>query len=215
MKTREKNINTLIETKRQKVDNVNNQNTNRTLIIGFLKSDKIHLMNFNLFQKQEPVFIITKLLNQYLNIKTQTTDEIHSLESYENSSVVLDDILLSKQESDFDLFFTRGRQSNFDIQFLSQSCFHISKDILCTDSNTILFSKGALREIVAFFHDLSGLDMDLEERKLPCRKAWRNDYKYLQIDRFAKIAEGRYTIRNYNLTTYIECTLEKKLIFYK
>ena len=31
-----------------------------------------------------------------------------------------------------------------------------------------------------------------------------------QIDRFAKIGEGRYTIRNCNKNTYIECTPETK-----
>ena len=29
---------------------------------------------------------------------------------------------------------------------------------------------------------------------------WTNDYDYLQIDRFAKLGEGSYTIRNRNKT---------------
>ena len=52
--------------------------------------------------------------------------------------------------------------------------------------------------------------MNLEEWKQLCRKTWEKDYDYLQIDRFAKIGEGRYTIRNCNKTTYIECTPETK-----
>ena len=32
--------------------------------------------------------------------------------------------------------------------------------------------------------------MNLEERKQLCRKAWENDYEYLQTDRSAKIREG-------------------------
>ena len=43
--------------------------------------------------------------------------------------------------------------------------------------------------------------MNLEEWKELCLKAWENDYDYLQIHRFAKIREGRYTIGNYNKTT--------------
>ena len=38
--------------------------------------------------------------------------------------------------------------------------------------------------------------MNLEEWKPLCRKAWENDYEYSEIDRFAKIGDGRYTIRN-------------------
>ena len=63
-------------------------------------------MNYILLQKQEPIFIITKSLYQYPNIKAQTSDEIQPLENYENSTVVFDDMLLSKQQSNIDLFFT-------------------------------------------------------------------------------------------------------------
>ena len=41
-------------------------------------------MDHILFQKQEPIFIITKSLNQYPKIKAQTSDEIQLLNEYEN-----------------------------------------------------------------------------------------------------------------------------------
>ena len=50
--------------------------------------------------------------------------------------------------------------------------------------------------------------MNLEEWKQLCRKAWENDYDYLQIDRFTKIGEVRYTIRNCIKNKYIEYTPE-------
>ena len=52
--------------------------------------------------------------------------------------------------------------------------------------------------------------MNLKEWKMLCRKSWEIDYDYLQIDRFAKIGEGRYTVRNCNKSTYIECTPPRK-----
>ena len=60
------------------------------------------------------------------------------------------------------------------------------------------------------FHDIAGLDMNLEELKQLCRKAWENEYDYLQIETFAKIGEGSYTIGNCNKSTYIECIPETK-----
>ena len=87
--------------KRKLVEKLNN----RTLIIGFSNCGKTYLMNHILHQKQEPFFIITKSLNQYPKIIAQTSDEIQPLNEYENSVVVFDDILLSKQESNIDLFF--------------------------------------------------------------------------------------------------------------
>ena len=105
------------------VESVNN----RTLIIGFSNCGKTNLMNHILHQKQEPILIITKSLNQYPNIKVQTSEEIQPIENYGNSTVVFDDMLLSKQESIFDLFLTRGRHSNIIIYYISQSYFHPAK----------------------------------------------------------------------------------------
>ena len=68
-------------------------------------------MNHVLHQKQEPIFIITKSLNQYPNIKAQTSDEIQPLNEYESSVVVFDDMRLSKQENNIYLSFTRGRHN--------------------------------------------------------------------------------------------------------
>ena len=71
-KMKRKVVNSVNKTK--VVDSVNN--SNRTLIIGFSNCGKTYLMNHILHQKQEPVFIITKSLNHYPNIKAQTSDEI-------------------------------------------------------------------------------------------------------------------------------------------
>ena len=63
-----------------------------------------------LHQKEEPLFLITISLNRYPNIKAQTSDEIQPLEIYENSVVVFDDKLVSKQESNMNPFFTKTAQ---------------------------------------------------------------------------------------------------------
>ena len=99
--------NTNIKNKTKVVDSVNKDN--RTLIIGLLYCGKTYLKNRIVFQKQKPVFVITESLNQNPKIKAQTSDEIPPLEHYENSTFVFDDMLLSKQESNTDLFFTRRR----------------------------------------------------------------------------------------------------------
>ena len=96
-------------------------------------------MSPSLHQKQEPVFIITKSLNQYPNTKAQTSKAFQQLEHYENSTIVFDDMLLSKQESKIDLFFTRGRHNNIDICFVSQSFFHLPKNTIRNNSNQFIF----------------------------------------------------------------------------
>ena len=192
----------------KKMKDVNSVNiNNRTLIIGFSNCGKTYFMNRILFQKQEPIFIITRSLNQYPDVKTQASDEIQPLENFENSTVVFDDMLLSKQESNIDLFFTGRRHQNIDIYYISQNSFHLPKNIF---RNKIILFKQTPRDIILIFHDIAGLDMILIEWKQLCCKAWENDYDFLQRDRCVKIGKGRYTIKNCNNTTYTEGTPETK-----
>ena len=146
-------------------------------------------------------------------MKAQTSDETQSVENYENDTVVLDDLLLSKQESNIDLFFTRGRHNNFDIYYISQSYIHLPKNNIRNNCIIISLFKQTLRNIILIFHDIAGLDMNLEKWKQLCRKAWEIEFDYLQMDIFA-IIEGRYTIRNCNKTTYIEGTPETNSFFF-
>ena len=119
-------------------------------------------------------------------------------------------MLLSKQVSKIDLFFTRGRHNAIDIYYISQSYFHLPKNIFHNIFYIIILFQQTLRDIILLFHDIAGLDMNLEQWKKFCRKAWENHYDCLQIDRFAEIGQGRYTIRKCNKTMYIECTPETK-----
>ena len=116
--------------------------------------------------------------------------------------------MLSKQESNIDLFFARGRPNNFDCYYLSQRYFHLPENTIRYIPNITILFKQTLREIILLFHDLVGSDMNLQEWKPFCRKAWEKNYDYLQIDRFAKIGDGRYTIRNCNKTSFLKCTAE-------
>ena len=178
--------------------------------MGFSNFGKTSLIIQILLQKQEPILIITKSKNQYPNIKAQTSDESESLENYENSIVVFDDMLLSKQESNIILFFARSRHQNNDIYFISQNYFNLPKNAVRDNSKIIILFKQTLRDIILLFHDIAALDINVEEWKQLFREAWENDFNYLQIDRFVKVGEGKFTIRNSNRNTCIEYTPETK-----
>ena len=74
----------------------------------------------------------------------------------------------------------------------------------------LFYLKKTPRDILSLFHDIAGLDMNLEEWKQLCHNAWENHYDFLQIDRFHRKRERRYTIRNCNKSTNIECTAETR-----
>ena len=149
------------------MENVNNNN-NRSLNIGFSGVVKTYLINHIVLRKQVPISIFTKSLSQYREIEIQSSDEIQPSESYENSVVVFDDTLLSKQESNID-FFTRGRRQNNDKYYIFQSYFNLPKNTIRNNSNIIILSKQTLRDIILLFHDRVGLDMNLEQWKELCR----------------------------------------------
>ena len=120
------------------VDSVNNI-INRTPLSGFSNCGKTYLLNPILLQKQEPILIITKSLNQNLIINAQTSDEIEPLEIYENRAVVFDDMLLAEQERNIDLFFTQGRHYNFDVYYIYLSYFHFPKNTIRIKSNKFIY----------------------------------------------------------------------------
>ena len=74
-------------------------------------------------------------------------------------------MLLSKEESNIDLIFTRGRHSNIDIYYISQSYFYLSKITFRNISKRNILFQPNLRDIILLFFDIAGLDMTLEEWK--------------------------------------------------
>ena len=52
--------------------------------------------------------------------------------------------------------------------------------------------------MILLSHDTAALDVSLQVWKKLCRKAWENEYGYLQTDRIAKTVGSKYTIANCN-----------------
>ena len=77
-------------------------------------------------------------------------------------------------------------------------------------TNIINLFEQTLRDIILLFLDITGLDMNPEECKQLRRRAWEMLCDSLQINRFTKIEEGRYTTINCNEITYAECTPKSK-----
>ena len=81
------------------------------------------------------------------------SDKIQPVNEYENSTVVFDEMLPSKQENIIDLFFTKGRHNSIDIYFISQNYCHLPENTFRNVSNIIISFKQTLRDIILLFHD--------------------------------------------------------------
>ena len=85
-------------------------------------------------------------------------------------------MLLSKQASNIDLIFTRGRHNNIDRFYPSQSFVRVPENTIRLNFVTNILFKQIPKDIILLFHDIAGLDVILSDWKHLCRKAWANEY---------------------------------------
>ena len=200
-----------------KTDNVNTENSSRTLVVGCSFSGKTYLM-LKILSRIPPernIYIITKsppeqYSNSKIKIIKEISDEIKPLNEYENAVIVFDDVLGSSNRKYIDQFFIRGRQNNLDIYYLSQSYFDLPKRTIRNNSNKIFLFNQTLKDIKNIYRDVGGYGMRYDEFEDLCRKSWEEDYNYLCIDRSKKKDRGRCCICNESKDTSIECTPETK-----
>ena len=175
---KKKRKNNLIQ--QPKIENGNDFNNNRTLLVGSSFAGKTYLM-LKIFSRMidQDIYIITKSPpEQYTNSKIkikEITDEIKPLNEYENGVIVFDDILGSSNSRFIDQFFIRGRHNNLDIYYLSQSYFDLPKRTIRNNSNKIILFKQTLKDIEHIYRDVAGYDMNYDEFKELCRKSWDGD----------------------------------------
>ena len=213
---RRKNNNTLPPN----IENVNNNNNNynndiistyknhRHVIIGPSNVGKTFYMLKVLEQigDKRPIHIKTRSPNQYPKYKT--SKEIKPINKYKGSVVVFDDMLGSKNSSQIDEFFTRGRHEDLDVYYISQSYFGLPKQNIRNNSDRLILFKQTLRYVQSMYYDIGAYDMNYDEFKQMCHKAWDEKYNYLYIDVTKNKNDGKYRIFNESKTTYIECICE-------
>ena len=200
--------------KKTKFDDVNNKNNivskyenHRHVVIGPSNVGKTYYM-LKVLEKignKRPINIITRSPNQYPNYKTSI--EIKPINKYKGSIVIFDDMLGGKNCSQIDEFFTRGRHEDLDVYYISQSYFALPRQSIRNNSDRLILFKQTLRDVQSMYYDIGAYDMNYDEFKLMCHKAWDEKYSYLCIDMIKK-NDGKYRIFNESKTTYIECICE-------
>ena len=155
---------------------------------------------------KRPIHIITRSPNQYPNFKT--SNEIKPINKYKGSVVVFDDMLGARNSSQIDEFFTRGRHEDLDVFYINQSYFALPRESIRNNSDRLILFKQTLRDVQSIYYDMGAYDMNYNEFKEMCHKAWDEKYNYHCIDMTKNKNEGKYRIFNESKTTYIECICE-------
>ena len=156
--------------------------------------------------KQRPIHIKTRSPNQYPNYKTST--EIKPINNYKGSVVIFDDMLGAKNSSQIDEFFTRGKLEDLDVYYISQSYFALPRQSIRNNSDRLILFKQTLRDVQKMYYDIRAYDLNYDEFKQMCHKAWDERFNYLCIDMTKNKTEGEYRIFNESKTTYIDCICE-------
>ena len=130
--------------------------------------------------KKRPFHIITRSPNQYPNYKTSFDFKL--TDKYKGSLVIFDDMLGARNSSQIDEFYTRGKNEELDVYYISQSYFGLSRRSIGKNCDRIILFKQTLREVESMYKDIGGYDMSYDEIKQMCKEAWSEKFNHLCFD---------------------------------
>ena len=121
------------------------------------------LQLFRFDNPEEQIKITTRSPEQYENIQLENVSveedlEDRTIQDFQNCCVVFDDMLDSNQKL-IDPFFTRGRQNDLDVFYLSQSNFDLPKRTIRNNSNIIILFQQTLKDVEHIYRDIAGFDV--------------------------------------------------------
>ena len=94
------------------------------------------------------------------------------INKYKGSVLVFDDMLGARNSSQLNEFVTRGRHEDFDVYYISPSYFALPRQSLRNNSDRLILFKQTLREVQSMYYDIGAYDMNYDEFKQMCHKAW-------------------------------------------
>ena len=101
-------------------------------------------------------------------------------------------------------------EEDLDVHYISQSYFALPRQSIRNNSDRLKLFKQTLRDAQSMYDDIGAYDMNYDEFKQMCHKAWSERFDYLCIDMTKNKNEGKYRIFNESKTTNIECFPESE-----
>lgn len=105
--------------------------------------------------------------------------------------MVFDDVM-NKEQSKINEYFCRGRHNNFNVFYLCQSLYKLPKHGIRENANVYVLFPLNLKTLKSFYDEYVGNDMDYNEFKNFCKKAWRKNYGYVVINTWSTPKEYKY-----------------------
>jgi len=125
----------------------------------------------------------------------ETSDEVpdpRDLSMEKKNLMVLDDLMLEKQNK-CETYYLRGRHSNnTDCFYLSQNYFKLPRQTIRENANFICLFPQDLKNVNHIYCDHASNDMSLEEFRCLCKTAWDRPYGFVVIDLSSGKYNGKY-----------------------
>ncbi len=104
--------------------------------------------------------------------------------------IIFDDVLMSNQSIIKD-WFIRGRHSNADMIYLTQSYFSLDRKLIRANSNYFAIFRQPYKSLRHLYADYCS-DISLEEFIEFCKEVWGKEYNFVSLDLTSTIANRRY-----------------------
>lgn len=178
----------------------------RILIKGFQRGlTKKQLEIF--FHQQLPLSQVEEIIDNYDglivgDISVDSSDDITTIpdptcyDEKQHNLVIFDDCALEKQNNIYK-HFTRGRQNNLDIFYLSQNFFLLDRRTIRSNSNIFFIFEQNSKNLLHIYSDLASQDMSFIAFTAFCKQVWEQPYTFVTIDPGRPVDLGRYR-RNLN-----------------
>ena len=117
-------------------------------------------------------------------------------------------MLGTRNSSQREDFFTRGRHENLDDYYISQCYFGSPRQSIRYNSERLILFEQTLRDVQSMYYDTGAYDKKYDEYKEMCSFAWSENFNYLCIDLNKNKNGSNFCTFNGSKNTYIECTPE-------
>ena len=91
-------------------------------------------------------------------------------------------MLGARNSSQIDEFFTRGRQQDLDVYYISQIFFGVPRQNIRNNSDRLKLFKQTLRDVQNMSQDIEVFDRKNDDIKEMCRVAWSERLNYQCFD---------------------------------
>lgn len=162
-------------------------------IINFFKESNCNVDEFikNLPQRKKPI------INAIFYDDFNPIPDPSEIDCKKKSLFVFDDVMLEKNQSKVEDFYTRGRHNNCSSIYISQNYYKLPRQTIRTNANVLILFSQSTKDLQHIYSDYVSKDMSWEEFKNYADSVFSVEHSFLVINKEHNIFNGKY-IENFN-----------------